>query len=158
MDRHLRNTIDAHRHTLRQDFTDGLKCFRKDDFAGALRYFRTADESADIGDIFQGRYTSFHGLSRVMSGDEVGVKLCRKAAAGELSDAEVYYSLALAEYRLHNLERTMTALRRGLRIDPGHTGLLRLKSEMQPRERRGMAPGLMRRHLLERLLGRMLRN
>jgi hypothetical protein len=99
---------------MRDDFIDGLECFNIDDYEGALLLFRAADECAEIDDIYQSRYTSFHGLSRVYMGDSSGVKLCRKAVVGETRDAEVYYNLAMAEHRLGFRESTYMALRRGV--------------------------------------------
>ena len=142
---------------LRDDFVDGLRRFNESDYAGALALFRVADECADLGDIFQSRYTSFHGLSRVCMGDSGGAKLCRKAAAGETRDAEVFYNLALAEYRLENRESAWMALRFGLRIDPEHPGLVQLQQAMTLREQRQIIPGLDRNHLVNRLLGRLFR-
>jgi tetratricopeptide (TPR) repeat protein len=155
MDKSCYASYAAARAVLREDFADGLKCFLNDDFAGALVHFRAADKDADISDGLQSRYTSFHGLSRVCLGDNSGIKLCRKAAAGEVKDAEVYYNLALAEYRLDNLESAVTALRRGLYLDPKHTGLLRLQRDMSLREPRIMLPGLPQTHPVNRLLGKV---
>ena len=142
---------------LREDFTHGLKCFRDKDYTGALAYFRAADEGADLGDIFQSRYTSFHGLSRVCEGDSSGLKLCRKAAAGEARDAEVFFNLASAEYRLDNRESAWTALRHGLRIDPGHAGLKHLKQDMNLRKQHVLVPGLLRNNPVNRLFGLLFR-
>jgi len=155
MDKSCYASYAAARAVLREDFADGLKCFLNNDFAGALVHFRAADKDADIGDGLQSRYTSFHGLSRVCLGDSNGIKLCRKAAAGEARDAEVYYNLALAEYRLDNQEAAVTALRHGLYIDSGHTGLLRLQRDMSLREPRLLLPGLSHTHPVNRLLGRV---
>jgi hypothetical protein len=138
---------------MRDDFLDGLKCFKGNDYEAALSFFRSADNDAEMDDIYQNRYTSFHGLARVFMGDRNGVKLCRKAAVGETDDAEVYYNLALAENRLDYRESAYMALRRGLRIDAGHPGLVRLKKEIGLREQTGLIPGLGRNNILNRLLG-----
>lgn len=150
-------SIAADCAVLREDFADGLDCFRNNDYAGALVHFRAADEDADISDVLQSRYTSFHGLSRVCLGDSSGIKLCRKAAAGEAQDAEVYYNLALAERRLNNREGTVTALRRGLYLDPEHTGLRQLKQGITLCESRIRVAGVSNRHSLSRLLGKLFR-
>ena len=157
MDRHAAGSGIEKTGQLRKDFIDGLACLRKDDYAGALVLFRAADEGAEPGDSYRSRYTSFHGLARVHLGDSSGVKLCRKAAAGELHDADVYCNLALLEHRLKNRESAWTALRRGLRIDPSHAGLKRLQADMQLRRRHALLPGLSRNNFLNRLLGRLLR-
>jgi len=138
---------------MRDDFLDGLKCFKGNDYENALSYFRSADRGAEMDDIYQNRYTSFHGLARVFMGDRNGVKLCRKAAVGETHDAEVYYNLALAENKLDYRESACMALRRGLKIDAGHPGLIRLKKEIVLREQTGLITGLGRNNILNRLLG-----
>ena len=144
--------------SMRDDFIDGLECFISDDYEGALLLFRTADECAEIDDVYQSRYTSFHGLSRVYMGDSSGVKLCRKAVVGETRDAEVYYNLAMAEHRLGFRESTYMALRRGLKLDPQHAGLLRLKQQLVLRKKHGFIPGLKRNNNVNRLLGKLFRS
>ncbi len=145
------------RSGLRDEFVDGLKCFRSSDYEGAVLLFRAADEQAEMTDVHQNRYTSFHGLSRVYLGDRSGVKLCRKAAVGAVRDAEVYYNLAVAEHRLGFRESACTALRRGLNVDPGHAGLLRLKQQLLPRKKSGSLSGLKPGKLVSRLLDRLFR-
>jgi len=144
------------RSELRDDFVNGLRCFNCKDFEGALMFFRIADESAELDDAYQSRYTSFHGLSRVFIGDRNGVKLCRKAAVGETGDVEVYYNLAMAEHRLSFRESALMALRRGLNIDPDHAGLQRLKQELSRSERRASIPGFKPDNVVSRLLGKFL--
>lgn len=142
---------------LRDEFVDGLKCFHNSDYEGAVLLFRAADERAEMTDVYQNRYASFHGLSRVCMGDRSGVKLCRKAAVGEVRDAEVYYNLAKAEHRLGFRESACTALRRGLNVDPGHTGLLQFRQQLVLHEKRGLVAGLKRSTFLKRLLGNLFR-
>jgi tetratricopeptide (TPR) repeat protein len=142
---------------MRDDFIDGLKCFRSDDYEGALLLFRAADECADIDDIYQSRYTSFHGLSRVCMGDSSGVKLCRKAVVGTRDTEVYYYNLAMAEYRLGFRESSYRALRRGLKLDPEHAGLLGLKEQLVLRKKHAFIPGLKRNHILNRLVGKLFR-
>jgi hypothetical protein len=149
-----RKAVQARLH---EDFTVGVQCIRNEDYAGALVYFRTLDVQSGFDDEFQNRYTSFHGLARVLMGDASGVKLCRKAAVGNDDDAEVLYNLALAEHRLHNRESGYLALRRGLRVDPGHRGLLGLKQDFVLRRQHGLIPLLSREHCINRWIGRLVR-
>jgi tetratricopeptide (TPR) repeat protein len=146
--------IPEKRVRLHDDFVNGLRCFNSKDFEGALMFFRTADDSAELDDVYQSRYTSFHGLSRVFMGDRNGVKLCRKAAVGEIGDIEVYYNLAMAEHRLGFHESALMALRRGLNIDPEHAGLQRLQRELSRGEQR--IPGFNVDSIVSRLLGKLL--
>lgn len=148
---------EGSRIRLSDDFVDGLRCFKNEDWEGALACFRTADEQAEMDDIYQNRYTSFHGLVRVYMGDKNGVKLCRKAAVGEQHDAEVYYNLAMAENKLEFCESACTALRRGLKIDAGHPGLKRLKQALTLREKRGLVPGMGRDGLLSQIISKLFR-
>jgi hypothetical protein len=142
---------------LDDDFVNGLKCFRNADWGGALALFRSADEHAEMDDIYQNRYTSFHGLVRVCMGDKNGVKLCRKAAVGEQSDVEVYYNLAMAEHKSGFRESAYMALRRGLKIDAGHPGLKHLQQEITLREQHGLLPGMRRENFLNRMFGMLFR-
>ena len=148
--------VPEKRGRLRDDFVNGLRCFNSKDFDGALMFFRTADGGAELDDAYQNRYTSFHGLSRVFTGDRNGVKLCRKAEVGETRDVEVYYNLAMAEHRLSFRESALMALRRGLNIDPDHAGLQRLKQELSRSERRASIPGFKPDNVVSRLLGKFL--
>ena len=145
------------RALLRAEFVSGLKYFNDDDMDAALTLFRAADECAEIDDVYQNRYTSFHGLARVFMGDARGVKLCRKAAVGETNDAEVYYNLAKAEIRLGSRDSAYQALRRGLRVAPEHAGLLKLKNDFVLREQRGLVASLKRDNWVNRLLGKVVR-
>ena len=149
--------LSSSRFRLRDDYLSGLECFKSDDYEAALALFRKADEDADIDDVYQNRYTSFHGLARVFMGDARGVKLCRKAAVGETNDAEVYYNLAMAENDLGSRESAYQALSRGLRVAPEHAGLLKMKNDIVLREQRGLVEGLKRDNWLNRLLGKLVR-
>jgi hypothetical protein len=148
---------EGSRIRLNDDFVSGLKCFKNNDWEGAVDLFRSAEKSADIDDIYQNRYTSFHGLARVCMGDKSGVKLCRKAAVGEQNDVEVYYNLAMAENKLGFRESAWMAVRRGLRIDAGHPGLKCLKEEINLRGQRGPLPGTGRKSFISRVFGRLFR-
>jgi len=139
-------------HSLSHDFIEGLQRFERQDYEAAAILFRSAVDSADINDSFQNRYTSFHGLTRVYMGDEHGVKLCRKAATGDTSDAEVYFNLAQAEHRLQQPANAELALRRGLKIDASHPGLQQLQQQLSGRYKRGASS------LMQQLLYRLFRH
>lgn len=148
---------EGSRVSLDDDFVSGLKRFKNNDWEGALDLFRSADEAADIDDIYQNRYTSYHGLTRVYMGDKNGVKLCRKAAVGERNDVEVYYNLAVAEHKLGFHESAGMALRRGLGIDSGHPGLKQLQQEITRHGKHSLPAGKGRENFISRVLGRLFR-
>jgi hypothetical protein len=145
------------RTRLRNDFLDGMRCYERRDLEGALKMFRAADELAEMDDIYHNRYTSFHGLVRVLMGDENGVKLCRQAAVAEQEDVEVYHNLAMAEYQLGFRGGAYMALRRGLAIDNTHPDLRRLRKVFNQRAFKPVIPWLSRDSLLNRALGKLLR-
>jgi hypothetical protein len=63
----------------------------------------------------------------------------------------------MAEHRLGFRESTYMALRRGLKLDPEHTGLQRLKQQLMLREKHGFIPGLKRSNIINCLLGKWFR-
>jgi hypothetical protein len=148
--------VSGSRIRSRDDFVSGLKCFRNEDREGALGFFRSADDQAEMDDIYQNRYTSCHGLARVHMGDRNGVKLCRELPWGS-DPMPKYYNLSVAGHKPGFRESACTALRRGLTIDAGHAGLMRLKQECRLREQWALIPGLRRDHFLSRVLGRLFR-
>lgn len=143
---------------LSEEFVRGLRYFRAEDWESAIKLFRAAEAGADISDIYQRRYTSYHGLARVYSGDSNGVKLCRKAAVGEDADADVYYNLALAEIRLNEPEGASMAVRRGLAVDASHAGLRQLSQENGSRRKRGSRTARGRESFFGRLLEKIFRS
>ena len=53
-------------------------------------------------------------------------------------------------------EGALVALRRGLKIDPEHVGLQRIKQELMQGERRGIGPGGRHAGIIKQLLARLI--
>ncbi len=116
-------------------FSRGLRHWQEQDLDKAQIYFRMADQSAERGDEQRNLYTSYHGLAMVHAGDLSGLNFCRQAAALETRLADVFYNLALVEFRLNHRYRGCVAVAKGLRLDSRHLGLLRLRREMGVRRK-----------------------
>lgn len=132
----------------------GLEFYKKKQWKSAARHFALADRKSCRGDENYLLYTSYHGLSLVYSGDVSGLNFCRNAAAAETIKVEVFRNLTLAELFLNHRRRAYNALVSGLKIDPQHAGLLRLKRKMGVR-RQPSVPFLRRNNPLNKWLGQM---
>jgi hypothetical protein len=148
-------TLFAHEHVqqVEQEYQLGLAFFRMKRWKTAARHFELAEQKSGRHHVRQRLYRSYHGLSLVYSGDVSGLNLCRHTAAKEQIKAEVFHNLALAELRCRHRKRAWTAVRRGLRLNPAHAGLLELRREMGVR-RAPCLPFLSRDHLLNKWLGK----
>ena len=125
------DTYDGSKY--KQRFFDALKLYRNSDYEGALAIFCEIIAETDVQDVFRGKYRSYEGLTRVCMGDKHAVELCREVAADDRNDVEVYYNLALAEYKLDNRRRAVVAVQQGLSIEAGNPELLRLRGLMGSR-------------------------
>ncbi|MGA7800720.1 MAG: hypothetical protein WCC36_07900 [Gammaproteobacteria bacterium] len=136
------------------EFQVGLEHFRRQDWRGAVCWFRQAEARADRVDLHRNRYTAYHGLGLVLIGDLSGLNLCRRAASDERHDAEVFACQARAELQLNHRRRAWEALCRGLHLEPAHPALRRLRLQMGVR-RSPLVPFLSRDHVVNRILGRL---
>ncbi len=138
---------------VQQEYQLGLAFLRKQYWKTAARHFALAEKKSARHEI-QGRlYRSYHGLSLVFSGDISGLNLCRHTAARETRQATVFHNLALAEMRLRHRKRACEAIRTGLKLDPVHAGLLKLRQDMGER-RNPCLPFLKRNNPLNKWLGK----
>jgi hypothetical protein len=134
-------------------FQAGLQHWHNDELERALACFRSADQHADRCDTYRNLYTSYHGVALVFKGDVSGLNFCRQAAALEHRHADIFCNLALAEHRLKHRRRACLALEQGLKLNPRHACLHRLRVQMGAR-RPQVLRFLSRDNLLNRLLGR----
>jgi len=135
------------------EYQIGLAFYQKKQWKTAARHFGQADQKAGHDDVYMHLYMSYQGLCQVLSGDISGLNLCRRAASLEVLQPTVFLNLAVAELKLRHRKRACSAIRTGLGLDPGHAGLLKLRSRMGVRR----APCLVflsRNNLLNKWLGR----
>lgn len=124
-----------------KNYTPAAMCFEK-----------TVNESAES--VYRNRYLSYLGMAQVLGGDISGLSYCRGAADNEYYDADVYYNLALAEFRVRNRRKGFTAIQKGLSIDNSHIGLKALARRVD-RRRKPPVTFLGRNNPINILVGRL---
>lgn len=139
------------------DFVAGVEHLKERSMPKAVSSFQLAYEAADRSDVYHNKYASYSGLSRVLSGDFMGLELCREAARSEIHDGDVYLNLARAEWYCNNRKQTIMALKKGLQIDVRHPGLRLLREQLGIRQRSPL-PFLPRTHPLNHALGKLMRS
>ncbi len=136
--------------------SEGLERFRRADWNGALEQFQRFEAHTHDWDPLVHVSRSYHGLARVMMGDDRGVFLCRKAAGCATGEADLFYNLAVVEMRLNQRRRAVAALHRALMLAPSDPKVLRLRQHLRVRRRQPI-PFLPRNHVLNRFIGKLLR-
>ncbi len=137
---------------LNPDFLNGLKLLKEEELLAALAVFRLAIKNS-IDDEFASLYASYHGLTNARLGNPNGLRQCRLAAHFEEHHADVFLNLARAEILEGNRTRALDAIRSGLRIDPAHSALRKLRNEQGVR--RSPTIGWLRReHRVNETLGK----
>jgi tetratricopeptide (TPR) repeat protein len=139
---------------LHPEYVEGRRFLRQGNLAAALACFKAANQSTVDSHIHASLYLSYLGLTQVMLNDVSGLNLCRRAAQEEAHRGDVFENLARAELRMGHRKQACEALRRGLKVESGHTGLRELRTEMGVR--RPPALGFLDRdNPLNRFLGRL---
>ena len=137
-------------------FQKGYRALEARDYKAAEREFSEAVKSIDENHERYNRLMSFLGLARVLISDRNGLLLCRDAASSEVLEGDVFLNLACAEWHAENRQRAVEAIIRGRKIDADHEQLV--KACMLLDSRRHVAfPFLHRKHLFNRIVGRMMR-
>jgi len=135
-------------------FLKAIVLFQHNDFSKALAQFAQADLLTAPDDHYCYLYLAYHGLTRIILGYVDGVEQCRYAGHFEQFEADVHHVVALAEMRLTNRARALSAIRTGLSIEADHHRLLKLREQLG-RRRKVFFKSLAREHYLNRLLGQI---
>ncbi len=138
------------------EFIDGVSHLKDRSIPQAIQSFQLAFDSVDRTDVYHNKYASYCGLARVLSGDQLGLQLCRDAARNEIRDGDVFLNLARAEWFFKNRKQTIIALKKGLQVDNRHPGLRQMREQLGFRQRSPL-PFLPRSHPLNHGLGKLLR-
>ena len=134
----------------------GYRALEARDYKAAEREFSEAMKSIDERHEHYNKLASFLGLARVLTSDRNGLLLCRDAASSEVLEGDVFLNLACAEWFAENRERAVDAVIRGRKIDADHEQLVKACMLLDSR-RRIVFPFLQREHILNRIIGRMMR-
>lgn len=95
-----------------------------------------------------------YGIARYQGKSEQGLTLCQRAVELDRYQPESYYFLAKLYLLLGDRRSAHEVVERGLEIDAGNHGLLRIKDDFGQR-RSPLLPFLGRHHPLNRWLGRI---
>lgn len=137
-------------------FEKGYSALEAKDYKAAERGFSKAMKSINENHDRYNRLASFLGLAQVLTANRNGLLLCRDAASSEALEGDVFLNLACAEWHAENRERAVDAIIRGRKIDADHEQLVKACMLLDSR-RRVFFPFLEREHLLNQLLGRIMR-
>lgn len=145
-------------HAAEESFRRGLHGLRVGRQVEALALFEAAIElERRMGPKeIQARYLSYYGVTLALLGKRLhdGVYFCRQAIQREPYNGELYFNLGRACLRAGRRREAHVSLIKGLRLHPGHPGMLRVLDEMGCR-RAPVVPFLPRRNPLNVLLGRL---
>ncbi|MBZ0070312.1 MAG: hypothetical protein K8I04_01060 [Gammaproteobacteria bacterium] len=139
---------------LHPDFLQGRRYVKQGDWVAALACFKTANQATSDLDVYANLYLAYLGLTQVQLNDVSGLNLCRRAAVEERARGDVFENLARAELKLGHRRQAREAVRRGLRVEPGHVGLRDLRIQMGIRRAPALA-FLGRDNPLNRFLGKL---
>lgn len=133
-------------------FRTALRAYRRRILLQAFDGFRrlVEDGSSDP------RHISYYGLLLAITKGKVreGLELCECALEVAFYDPEMYLNLARLHVRTGWKSQAAKVLRNGLRIDPGHPGLLREIRRVSPRAAPPL-PFLDREHFVNHHLGKL---
>ena len=137
-------------------FSDGLSALETKDYDGAARDFDIVVKSLDENHDQYNCAVSYLGLARVLTNNDSGLLLCRDAASNEKKYGDVFLNMACAEWHSQQRKRAIDAVRKGLKIDPKHQQLKQILLMLDTRKRNAIS-FLDRNHILNRILGRLVR-
>ena len=139
-----------------EEFSKGLNALESEDYKGAVRDFELVAKSIDKHDDQYNRVASYLGLSRVLINDDSGLLMCRDAAGNEKTFGDVFLNTACAEWHSNQRKRAIDTVYKGLVVDSGHQQLKKVVAMLDSRKS-SVINFLDRNHVLNRLLGRLLR-
>ena len=138
------------------DFIKGVEFLECYHIKESVTCFKRACESVSQGDRFYSKYKSYYGFSRLLSGDNAAIEICRVAVNSCPQDGDVCMNLARAEFVLKNRKAALGVIEVGLSHSAEHGGLNALKTKMGVRKRKPL-PLLSRDNPISAALGKKMR-
>ncbi len=141
--------------TAEEEYRRGRDFLEHEKHGEALECFR----SAHTLDRANPRYRSYYGLGLALVERRFNkaLELCRSAAKEEFFNPELYHNLARVHLAFGFKAEAIRYLRRGLMIDPANAPMSGKLRDLGER-RRPVLSFLPRRHMFNRLLGRVRRS
>ncbi len=137
-------------------FLKGIELLDQCQVEASIDYFGRAMRSTTEGERYFYKCQSYHALASLLSGCPGALEVCRSAAVHYPFDGDICMNRARAEIFVANRVKALQSIETGLRFSHRHRGLLELRKRMGVRSRKPL-PVLSRSHLLNRALGKMLR-
>jgi tetratricopeptide (TPR) repeat protein len=139
-------------------FQKGIDAVARGEFQEALAHFEASlhRQRQAAGGQPTLRALSYYGLCLAMASNRLreARALCEAAVEGEFYNPEMYLNLGKVYIRSGDRSRAYGAFVRGLQLNPGDTALVRQVRRLGMR-RPPVLGFLSRRHVLNRLLGRL---
>ena len=112
-------------------------------------------EGDPLGERLPGETYSFYGygIAKLLGNHERGLAMCEQAIRLEFFHADSFLNLARTHLLVDDRLRAHAAIRRGLKMEPKHPDLLRLRADMGVR-RSPVIASLPRANPINRFLGR----
>jgi len=139
-----------------EDFVKGIEFLEQCSIEDSVACFKNACNSDSVSDQLFPKYKSYYGLSRLLSGDDDAISICRNLVNMCPYDADVCLNLARAEVFINNRKEALQAINKGLTFSAHHDGLNAFKSKLGVRGRK-FVPFLSRDNLINIALGRLVR-
>jgi tetratricopeptide (TPR) repeat protein len=141
-------------------FRKGLQALEEKRHLDSLAYFESALhlEERSGNPSPRMKYLSYYGLSLSLAAGRTheAIEMCERALSVEFYNPDLYLNVARVYLSAGERRRAHKALCQGLRLEKRHTGLLAEIRRMGVR-RRPVFPFLSRRHVLNRVTGRLVR-
>lgn len=141
-----------------KSFEKGLEAVERREFVEALVYFEASMQLVQRASATPMKYLSYYGLCLAMANGRLSeaMEICEQAVEAEFYNPDLYLNLGKVYLKAGDRARAFGALVRGLQLNPRHPGLIRAIRRLGLR-RRPAVRFLGRAHLVNRLLGRLLR-
>ena len=140
-------------------FRKGMQLLARGHAKEALPFISAAlqiQREVDDAGYSQATYLSYHGLCMCLtrSGMREGLRDCRQACAMDACNPDIWWNLGRVTLMIGRRAEAQRACHEGLRIQPGHAGILRLLREMGLR-REPVLSFLSRENPINVMLGRL---
>ncbi len=142
-----------------KSFEKGLEAVERREFVEALVYFEASMQLVQRTSAAPPmKYLSYYGLCLAMANGRLSeaMEICEQAVEAEFYNPDLYLNLGKVYLKAGDRSRAFGTLVRGFQLNPRHPGLVRAIRRLGLR-RRPTVRFLARNHLVNRLLGRLLR-
>ena len=149
-------TVPTRRKLFQQQSEIGIALCRRGDWDGGIDRLLRLKKTSSNEEWTPGLASSYlgYGLASRQKKYDEGLRYCEAAVRREVWEPDTYLNLARTHLLRKDPKRAVSALERGLQIDPDHKELLLLQNKLG-RRRKLTFPLLARGHFLNRIAGKV---